>query len=127
LRTRVPYRAHFVAYEIPPRMRASETYSCPIQLQNEGTAPWFTSVESPVPTCVSYHWLAGNGEPLGMEGLRSAMPRTTRDGEHVRLTLTIAAPERPGTYLLRLDLVQEGTLWFGDAGSPCPQVTVEVV
>lgn len=130
-RTRVPYRAHFVRYEVPNRMQAGQTYQCPVQVQNEGTAPWFTPVESPVPTHVSYRWRAAGGAPLGgepleHESLRSPLPRTVHDGEHVRLALAVAAPERPGRYLLRLDLVQHGKLWFSEAGARCPEVPVEV-
>ena len=42
------------------------------------------------------------------------------------VVLEVTAPDRPGRYLLRLDLVNEGVGWFADGGSPVVDVGLEV-
>ena len=42
------------------------------------------------------------------------------------ITLPIAFPSAPGTYLLRWDLVQEGVSWFSGKGVRMPEQTVAV-
>jgi len=34
----------------------------------------------------------------------------------VTIAFRVRAPERPGRYLLAVDLVEEGVAWFSDAG-----------
>jgi len=40
--------------------------------------------------------------------------------------MTIDPPDQPGSYVLVLDLVQEGVVWFSRAGAEAPQVPREV-
>ena len=70
------------------------------------------------PDHVSYHWLDRRGAELVAEGLRSRLPRVVGPGEEVTVAMRIRPPERPGTCVLVLDLVQEGTAWYSDAGCP---------
>jgi len=48
------------------------------------------------------------------------------EGASTAVTVELVAPDRPGRYVVRLDLVNEGVGWFGDGGSPVVDVGLEV-
>jgi hypothetical protein len=57
------------------------------------------------------------------EGLRTRLPHDVAPGQSVRVAARVRAPARPGSYLLRWDLVHETVTWFsetGDAGRVDP-------
>ena len=49
---------------------------------------------------------------------RAWLPETLQPGASVRVPITITAPDTPGRYLLKFDLVSEGIDWFEACGSP---------
>jgi hypothetical protein len=42
------------------------------------------------------------------------------------VALRITTPDPPGTYILAIDLVQEGRTWFRNAGSPTLDIPYRV-
>ena len=54
------------------------------------------------------------------------MRRALGPGESTRVAVEVEAPSRPGSYVLEMDLVQEGVGWFGEHGSPVAQAAVRV-
>jgi hypothetical protein len=48
------------------------------------------------------------------EAGRRPLPRDLGPNEEVSLEFRVQAPVEPGSYVLRLDMVQEGISWFGD-------------
>ena len=48
-------------------------------------------------------------------------------GERASVDLLVTAPSSPGTYVLQLDVVQEGVRWFGDAGGAVLEAEIRVV
>jgi hypothetical protein len=58
---------------------------------------------------------------------RSPLPFDLNPGERAEVLLTITAPGRTGNYILEIDAVQEGVLWFAQKGSQTlrRQVTIE--
>jgi len=44
----------------------------------------------------------------------------------MQLKLTVNAPKKPGSYVLEVDMLQEGTAWFGTRGSPTIRIPVKV-
>ncbi len=56
--------------------------------------------------------------------LRLPIPRDVAPGDVVRLEEDIPLPARPGVYLLRLDMVDEGITWFAGVGSEIAWVRV---
>lgn len=65
---------------------------------------------------VSYHWLTEKGEAVIWDNTRSPLPGELKPGEEVSVSINVAAPKNPGTYILEVDVVQEGVTWFRDKG-----------
>jgi SAM-dependent methyltransferase len=63
---------------------------------------------------------------LELDFLRAALPKDMAPGESVELPLVFRAPERAGTYLLELDMVDEGIAWFEKRGSRTARVELVV-
>jgi Radical SAM superfamily/Iron-sulfur cluster-binding domain len=58
------------------------------------------------------------GELLNRDFARAWLPRALGPGERTDVAIDIPAPERPGRYALKFDLVSEGIDWFERCGSP---------
>jgi hypothetical protein len=61
-----------------------------------------------------------------LDFLRAALPRDVAPGEALELPVSFRAPERPGSYLLELDMVDEGIAWFEKRGSRTARVELVV-
>jgi 4-amino-4-deoxy-L-arabinose transferase-like glycosyltransferase len=72
------------------------------------------------------HWLDHEGRMRINDDGRAALLRDLRPGEEMQLKLTVNAPKKPGSYLLEVDMLQEGTAWFGTRGSPTVRIPVKV-
>jgi SAM-dependent methyltransferase len=72
------------------------------------------------------HWLFPNGEMIFLEDGRSFLPRDLPAHEALDLSLTVVPPPFAGKYLLELDMVQEGNVWFSEKGQPPFRLEVEV-
>ena len=64
------------------------------------------------------HWLSERGDLVADDDGRTLLPYDLRPGDEVELPLLVTTPNRPGRYILQVDLVQEGIAWFSDVGSP---------
>jgi hypothetical protein len=58
---------------------------------------------------------------------RAWLPDTLQPGASVSVPITITAPDQPGRYLLKFDLVSEGIDWFEACGSPTTTKTLVVI
>jgi hypothetical protein len=65
---------------------------------------------------MSYHVLDTNKKPVINDGLRIDLPNDLLPGQKVTMLLQVKAPEQPGSYIVQLDMVQEGVAWFGEKG-----------
>lgn len=117
------------ATSVPPRPPAALTYApaasgaltfdagattpFPVTVTNTGTTTW--SAAGPNPVRLSYHWLA-DGRIAVWDGLRAPLTADLAPGASATLALPVMAPETPGAYTLRLDLVEEGVGWFSARG-----------
>jgi 4-amino-4-deoxy-L-arabinose transferase-like glycosyltransferase len=72
------------------------------------------------------HWLDHNGNMVINDDGRAALLQDLRPAQEVQLKLTVNAPKKPGSYLLEVDLLQEGVAWFGTRGSPTVRIPVKV-
>jgi hypothetical protein len=93
----------------PPR--AGALGGVEVEVENTGTAVWRAGINA------AYHWLDERGNPIVWDGLRTPLPSQVAPGEHLGLRLRLRAPIPPGSYRLAVDLVDEGRLWFAEAGS----------
>jgi hypothetical protein len=61
---------------------------------------------------------APDGTLINRDYERAWLPATLPGGQTVEMPMTLKAPDTPGRYRLKFDLVSEGIDWFEQAGSP---------
>lgn len=97
----------------PESMVAGREYSLRLVLHNTNGRVW-TSQATP-PVRIAYHWFTEDEpdrEALVWNGSRTEL----RAGEGLsQCVVQVRAPDRPGRYLLQIDLVEEGVAWFSEA------------
>jgi O-antigen ligase len=94
-----------------PTIYAGEYVTVPVTVRNEGPMLW-KAERSPF-VHLSYHWRQeGKADYVIFDGVRSRLPRDVGPNESVTVQAVVAAPPKPGTYVLEWDLVQEDVAWF---------------
>ncbi len=119
------YDVEYLGYDGPAEGPPGATFSASVRLHNRSFRVW-SSDDATHPDLVSYHWLDKGRRVVVEDGARSPLPRSVPPGEEVDVALRITTPEPPGTYILAIDLVQEGRTWFRDAGSPTLDIPYRV-
>jgi hypothetical protein len=61
---------------------------------------------------------AEDGTLINRDYERAWLPSHLQAGATIDIPITVTAPEAPGRYLLKFDLVSEGIDWFEKSGSP---------
>lgn len=72
-------------------------------------------------------WLDKDGKSTTETEGHNGIPKNLMPGEETEMPLQITAPQKPGEWIMSLDMVQEGVAWFGDKGSPTTKIKVTVV
>lgn len=110
---------------LPGRLLPGAVVRVRMSVRNEGTVVWPSQGKRVV--AMSYHWNdATTGEMVTFEGARTPLPHDVPPGGDVVLWAQIRAPEDPGLYVARWDLVQEDVTWFSIYGDPGMSQRVEV-
>ena len=112
---------------IAPVLDANTRVEVPVVVKNLGGSNLVSAPPNPVR--LSYHWtpLGGGREE---EGIRSKLPKAISPSNEVRARMDIITPTVPGTYRLRVTLVQEHVRWFDSlrlANSWISEVTIKGV
>ena len=68
-----------------------------------------------------------DGQVVNRDFERAWLPSTLQPGATVEVPMTITAPDKPGRYALKFDLVSEGIDWFEACGSPTTMRTLVVI
>jgi hypothetical protein len=68
-----------------------------------------------------------DGTVVNRDFERAWLPDTLPPGATARVPITITAPDKPGRYALKFDLVSEGIDWFEACGSPTTRKTLLVI
>ncbi len=76
---------------------------------------------------LSYHLLSSSGELLKFDNPRSYFEAPLQPGSSLGVDLSVNAPVERGSYLLEIDLVWEGMLWFKESGNPTCTVELTVI
>ena len=61
---------------------------------------------------------AAEGSLLNLDYARATLPGHLSPGDSTDITITLPPLDRPGRYMLKFDLVNEGVDWFERCGSP---------
>jgi hypothetical protein len=88
---------------------ALQPFTVPVKFKNAGDRPWSSSGRYPVHATYK---LYRDGAILPVEGERTSLPGALHPGDTATMEMRAVAPGLPGTYDLRLTLVQEGVAWF---------------
>ena len=120
----LPSEAHAVSWKVlrhPESFTAGGSDSVVLEARNVGPCPWTPAVHLG-------HWWMPTGTALeAVEVPQRYFPSRRIDpGESFRAEFRVQAPDRPGQWTVRYDLVQEGVAWFGNAGGKPVQVNVTV-
>jgi hypothetical protein len=62
--------------------------------------------------------MAEDGTMINRDHARAWLPSDILPGGAAEVAIEVPAPERPGRYALKFDLVSEGIDWFEKCGSP---------
>ena len=99
-----------------------QSVKLPVTVQNRSETPF---PHGKATFGLSYHLLSSSGEVLKFDNARSYLEAPLQPESSLNIDLTINAPAESGSYLLEIDLVWEGMLWFKERGNPT--CTVELI
>lgn len=101
------------------RLKTNQKIELPISIVNNGTAaiPSEGKEDGKFKVNATYHWLREGGESVVWDGLRTPLSKDILKGNDLEMLLALQAPGEPGRYILVIDLVQEGAVWFEQTGS----------
>ena len=89
------------------------TRTLEVTVTNLGAVTW--PAGGPTPVRLSYHLLLPNGSVSVWDGARASLAADIAPGRSATVSIAVTAPGS-GAYLLWLDLVQEGVVWFSSRG-----------
>lgn len=89
---------------------AAESYTIPIKITNHANRTMNSALKN---MFVSYHIYNESGELLIYDNIRTPFPKTLYPGDKESLELQVSKID-PGTYILEIDMLQEGVEWFSD-------------
>ncbi|MBX3082722.1 MAG: glycosyltransferase [Anaerolineae bacterium] len=121
-----PFKAAYRHYTVPKRMKAGQTYTGKVVIDNQGDQVWRLPEQDDHAVNLSYHWLNLEGQVLEREGKRSPLPHPVKPRSRVIAPITILAPTQPGFYQIEIDLVREGVAWFSELAVPVLRFRVEI-
>jgi len=75
---------------------------------------------------LSYHLLSKGGKMVMFDNARSYFRSPIQPDKSVNIQLPIQVPNMPGHYVVELDLVWEGMLWFKENGNPTATIDLTV-
>jgi hypothetical protein len=126
----------FPQARVPKTMVAGQITKIFAVVQTHSNFAWLKPNKVKNPVNFSYHWLNAQGEMVVFEGERTALPwglfydrNSVYDfgaNTTAGLQAKIKAPDRPGDYILRLTMVQEGVAWFDAKGAKTKDIPVTI-
>jgi SAM-dependent methyltransferase len=120
--TRQPHRLKAVIRALAPvprEVRRSEGHRLALDVYNAGDTCWLCSEQSPGWTRVGIHLHRGDQQRtlVDYDWVRTPIPHDVPPERNARIEVEIPPIEHAGDYVLVVDLVIEGVLWFADRGS----------
>lgn len=122
------FRARLDLINPPTLLAAGQLADFRVLVRNDSSEVWPARERSGGTFQVSAgnHWLHADGKLFINDDGRAALLGDLRPGEVAELKLTVNTPKEPGSYILEIDLLQEGVSWFGLKGSPTLRLPVRV-
>ncbi|TXG79822.1 MAG: hypothetical protein E6R14_10290 [Thermomicrobiales bacterium] len=110
------------------QLKVGEKLMLPLSVVNngKGVIPAMGNPDGSMQVFATYHWLREGGDNVVWDGIRTALPQDIGAGKAIDLSLAVQAPAKSGRFILVIDLVQEGALWFADTGSQTARLAFNV-
>jgi 2-polyprenyl-3-methyl-5-hydroxy-6-metoxy-1,4-benzoquinol methylase/glycosyltransferase involved in cell wall biosynthesis len=111
----------------PLRVAASKEFDVPITITNSGDTLWLTgqTVRAGI-VMPGVRILDDSGQILSERHGHPMLPRAVLPGQTIELNVECVAPEKPGDYTVRIDLVAQHVCWFEEGGSEPLVVNLKV-
>ena len=120
-------RARILARTAAPEIvSAGANFKLPITLINIGDTLWLTGQSVRSGVVMPGVKITDESNTLAVENHGPLLPRAVAPGRSLTLDLLINAPARPGTYTVKVDLVDQNICWFEETGSEPLVFTINV-
>ncbi len=117
------FKAEIIIKDPPASLKATSTTVIKTIVKNISEATWPVSGRYSVR--LSYRWLNGEGKTI-VDWSRIDFAKDIMPNKEIESDAKIAAPDKPGNYVLEFDMVQEEVAWFKEKGSKTTQLKVKV-
>jgi len=101
----------------PETVLAGANFKLPITLINTGDTLWLTGQSVRSGVVMPGVKITDESNTVVVENHGPLLPRAVAPGRSLTLDLLINAPTRPGTYTVKVDLVDQNICWFEETGS----------
>jgi hypothetical protein len=120
------YRGELVEGSLPSVGLAGERLEAALRVRNAGLRYW--AGEDAAPVLAASRLFDGDRElPQPLEARMVPVEGRVERGEEAALVVPVRLPRRPGDYLLKVDLLLAGALWFEEiGGAPIAQASLRV-
>lgn len=109
------------------RAKTGHDFDGTANVQNSGGARWRNaSVKNRRHVTLGIQLLDDSRNMVNRDFARVILPRPLSSGEHLELQFKAKAPQSPGQYWLKFDMVCEGIEWFESCGSPAAYQKLQV-
>jgi hypothetical protein len=99
-----------------------EAVRVPVRILNKSNVPFLADRRFGL----SYHLLSSTGIMLERDNTRNFFESELKPGEETIMDVIITAPLKVGHYLIEVDMVWEGVMWFQDKGNPTSIIRLTV-
>jgi SAM-dependent methyltransferase len=122
------FRAYIRCADFPHILKAGAQVTLAVRVKNISDVVWPATWEpgGRYRIQLGNHWLDVQGHIIQNDDGRTPLANDLQPQHEVDMLLPIHAPETSGTYVLELDMVQEGRAWFKEKGSQTLQRCVRV-
>ena len=116
------------AQPLPDHLRAGLKETIYVKVRNAGIGVWPALADGSgnLRLLIGNHWLREDNVAIVNDDGRSVLLYDLAPGEETELPLTVTAPAEAGSYVLEIDMVQEGVVWFASKGSKPLRMLVKV-
>jgi SAM-dependent methyltransferase len=106
---------------------AGEAVTLTVTLRNTGNTLWLAQGRQGTGrVALGAHLLDAQAALLEQDFARATLPADVAPGSEARATLAFDAPRQPGEYIVEVDLLVEGLVWFGSKGSITARLALRV-
>ena len=122
------FKATITAENPPAKLAPGQQATLNLKVKNNGSAAWPLRGRPGTghfQVNLGGHWLGSDGVQVKVEE-RISQPFSIGPGAEAEMPYTIKAPDKPGNYVVEIDMVQEIVAWFEEKGSQPLTLNIKV-